>query len=291
MSIIIDKDTRVVIQGITGSVGQGFAKKMIEDGTNLVSGVTPNKGGEKVLGIPVFNSLEEAIKTTHPNFSLIVVPAPFLKDAAFEALYYGIKNIVIYTENVPLHDEIEIVYYARLKNALLLGPNSPGLASPGIANVSDFNSKYLQKGNIGIISKSGTLTYEVIELIKRAGLGVSTFVCIGGDRITGTTYVDILPYFESDPETEGVIIIGEIGGINELKAIPLIQKMSKPIFSYIAGQFVPQGKKMGHAGAITTKAGNDSALYKMEALKQAGVKVARVITDLSDLLISEFKNK
>ena len=178
MSIIVDKNTRVVIQGITGTGGQGFAKKMIEDGTPLVSGVTPNKGGEKVLGVPVFDSIEEAIRATHPNFSLVVVPAPFLKDAVFEALYYGLKNIVIYTENLPLHDEIELVYYAHLKGALLFGPNSAGLASPNIANVSDFNSQYLRKGNIGIVSKSGTLTYEVIEIINSVGLGVSTFVCI-----------------------------------------------------------------------------------------------------------------
>ena len=289
MSIIIDTQTRVVIQGITGNVGQAFAKKMIEDGTPLVSGVTPNKGGEKVFDVPVFDSIKEAIQFTNPNFSLIVVPPPYLKDAIFEALYNGLKKIVIYTENMPLHDEIEVVYYAHIKDALLLGPNSIGIAAPNIANISDFNSKYLRQGNIGIISKSGTLTYEVIEIIIDAGLGISTFIGIGGDPIIGTTYLDILPKFESDPETKGIVIIGEIGGKNEIEAIPFIKKMSKPVFAYIAGQFVPQGKKMGHAGAIISQTRDDSALYKMEILKQAGVQVANVITDLSDLLICEYK--
>lgn len=290
MSVIIDKETRVVIQGITGSVGQSFAKKMVEDRTNVVSGVTPGKGGEKVYDVPVFNTIEEAINKTKPNISLIVVPAQYLKDAVFEALYYDIKKLVVYTENVSLHDEVELVYFSKIKGAIMIGPNSPGLASPGIANVSDFNSRYLKKGRIGIVSKSGTLTYEVIDGLNQFGLGVSTFVCIGGDRINGVDYVDILPLFEKDSETDLVIMIGEIGGFSELRAIPIIKKMKKNVFSYIAGQFVPKGKKMGHTGAIISQSGADSAVSKISKLNEAGVITADTIVDLFPV-ITEFVKK
>jgi len=291
MSIIVDENTKVLIQGITGNVGKSFARKMIEDGTNLVGGVTPGKGGENVFGIPVFNSMEEALRITEANISLVVVPAPFLKDAALEALYYGIKRMVVYTENVPVHDEIDLVHYARSKDAILLGPNSPGLASSGKANVSDFNSKYLRKGKIGIISKSGTLNYEVMDGLNKVGLGISTFVVIGGDRIPGITYNDLLPLFEDDPESEAVILGGEIGGMAELEVIPYIKKMTKPVFAYIAGQAIPRGKKMGHAGAIVSGGGEDSAQAKMKKLKEAGVGVANIVTDIPKLLAKYFLNK
>ena len=290
MSVIIDKETRVVIQGITGSVGQGFAKKMVEDGTNIVSGVTPGKGGEKVYDVPVFNTLEEAINKTKPNISLIVVPAQYLKDAVFETLYYDIKKLVVYTENVPLHDEIQMVYYSKIKNAIMLGPNSPGLASPGIANVSDFNSHYLKKGRVGIVSKSGTLTYEIIDGLNQFGLGVSTFTCIGGDRINGVDYVDILPLFEKDTETDAVIMVGEIGGFAELRAIPIIKKMKKKVFSYSAGQFIPKGKKIGHAGAIIGQSGADSAINKLQKLNEAGVETPDTIVKLFSV-VAEFFSK
>lgn len=290
MSVIIDKETRVVIQGITGSVGQSFAKKMVEDGTNIVSGVTPGKGGEKVYDVPVFNTLEEAINKTKPNISLIVVPAQYLKDAVFETLYCDIKKLVVYTENVPLHDEIQMVYYSKIKNAIMLGPNSPGLASPGIANVSDFNSHYLKKGRVGIVSKSGTLTYEIIDGLNQFGLGVSTFVCIGGDRINGVDYIDILPLFEKDTETDVVIMVGEIGGFAELRAIPIIKKMKKKVFSCIVGQFAPKGKKMGHAGAIISQSGADSAVSKTSKLNEAGVITVDTIVDPFPV-ITEFVKK
>ena len=290
MSVIVDKETRVVIQGITGSVGQSFAKKMVEDGTNIVSGVTPGKGGEKVYDVPVFNTLEEAINKTKPNISLIVVPAQYLKDAVFETLYYDIKKLVVYTENVPLHDEIQMVYYSKIKNAIMLGPNSPGLASPGIANVSDFNSHYLKKGRVGIVSKSGTLTYEIIDGLNQFGLGVSTFVCIGGDRINGVDYIDILPLFEKDTETDVVIMVGEIGGFAELRAIPIIKKMKKKVFSYIAGQFIPKGKKMGHAGAVISQSETDSAMSKITKLNEAGVVTADTIINLFPI-VAEFIKK
>jgi succinyl-CoA synthetase alpha subunit len=290
MSIIIDQKTRVVIQGITGNVGQGFVKKMIEDGTNIVCGVTPGKGGERVYGVPVFNTVEEAVCYGNPNISLVVVPAQYLKDAVFEVLYNDIKKLVIYTENVPLHDEIELVYYAKTKNAFMLGPNSPGLASPGMANVSDFNSKYLKKGRVGIVSKSGTLTYEIIEGLKQIGLGVSTFVCIGGDRVSGVDYVDILPLFEEDPETDFIVMIGEIGGFAELRAIPIIKKMKKRVFAYIAGQFIPKGKTMGHAGAIISESGDDSAQNKIQKLNEAGVITGDTIINLFPMISKYLKN-
>lgn len=288
MSIIVDKNTKVLIQGITGSVGRKFAKKMIEDGTNLVCGVTPSKGGEKFFDIPIFNSIEEALQKTKANTCLSVVPAPYLKDAALEALYFGIEQIIIYTEGVPLHDEMEIVHYARQKGARVLGPASAGVVSPEVANVSDLNSKYLRKGNIGIVSKSGTITYEVLDGLNKIGLGVSTLVCLGGDRIVAAKYTDILPLFERDLETKAIIMIGEIGGTAELEAATYIKKMNKPVFTYIAGQFAPPGKRMGHAGAIVNRDGADSAKAKTEILKKAGALVAWKLNDIPTLVAEQF---
>jgi len=291
MSIIIDKDTKVLIQGITGSVGRNFAKKMVEDGTNLVGGVTPGKGGEKLFDIPIFNSIEEALQKTKANTCLSVVPASYLKDAALEALYFGIEQMIIYTENVPLHDEVEIVCYARQKGARVLGPASAGIVSPEEANVSDLNSKYLRKGNIGVVSKSGTITYEVLDGLNKLGLGVSTLVCLGGDRVVATTYTDILPLFEQDLETKAVIMIGEIGGTAELEVATYIEKMNKPVFVYIAGQFAPPGKRMGHAGAIVNRDGVDSAKAKTEILKKAGALVAWKLNDIPTLVAGQLLNE
>lgn len=291
MSIIVDKNTKVLIQGITGNVGRSFAKKMIEDSTNLVCGVTPGKGGEKLFDIPIFDSIEEALQRTNANTCLSVVPATHLRDAVLEALYFGIEQIVIYTENVPLHDEMEIVYYARLKGVRVLGPASAGVVSPEVANVSDLNSKYLRKGNIGIVSKSGTITYEVLDGLNKIGLGVSTLVCLGGDRVVATTYTDILPLFEKDLETKAVIMIGEIGGTAELGAAAYIEKMNKPVFVYIAGQFAPPGKRMGHAGAIVNRDGADSAKVKTEILKKAGALVTWKLNDIPILVAEYFLDK
>ena len=291
MSIIVDKNTKVLIQGITGKVGRSFAKKMIEDGTNLVCGVTPGKGGETLFDIPIFDSIEEALQKTNANTCLLVVPATHLRDAALEALYFGIKQIVIYTENVPLHDEIEIVYYARLKGIRVLGPASAGVVSPGKTNVSDLDTKYLRKGNIGIVSKSGTITYEVLDGLSKAGLGVSTLVCLGGDRVVATTYTDILPLFEQDLDTKAVIMIGEIGGTAELEAATYIEKMNKPVFVYIAGQFAPPGKRMGHAGAIVNRDGVDSAKAKTEMLKKAGALVTWKLNDIPTSITGYFFDK
>jgi len=264
---------------------------MIEDSTNLVCGVTPGKGGEKLFDIPIFDSVKEALQRTKANTCLSVVPAPYLKDAVLEALYSGIEQIVIYTENVPLHDEMEIVYYARLKGVRILGPASAGVVSPDKANVSDLNSKYLKKGNIGIVSKSGTITYEVLDGLNKVGLGVSTLVCLGGDRVIATTYTDILPLFEQDLDTKAVIMIGEIGGTAELEAASYIEKMNKPVFVYIAGQFASPGKRMGHAGAIVNRDGSDSAKAKTEILKKAGALVACKLNDISILVAEHFLDK
>jgi len=228
MSIIVNENSRVAIQGITGNVGRSIAKKMIEDGTNLVCGVTPGKGGEKVFGIPVFETIEEAFSKTGPNIFFSSVPAPYVNDAVLESLYFGVKQIVVYTEGVSLHDEFRLVHYAQTKDAMLLGPNSAGVVSPGKANVSDLNSKNLREGNVGIVSKSGTITYEVVDGLSKLGLGESTIVCLGGDRVIGTTYTDILPLFEEDPDTKAVILVGEIGGTLEIQAASYIKKMTKP---------------------------------------------------------------
>jgi len=291
MPNIVNKNTKVLIQGITGKVGRSFAKKMIEDGTNLVCGVTPGKGGEKIFDVPIFNSIEEALQRTNADTCLSVVPAPYLRDAILEAIYSGIGQIIIYTENVPLHDEMEIVYYAKLKGVRVLGPASAGVVSPGKANVSDLNTKYLRKGNIGIVSKSGTITYEVLDGLNEIGLGVSTLVCLGGDRIVATKYTDILPLFEQDLETKAIIMIGEIGGTAELEAATYIKKMNKKVFAYVAGQFAPPGKRMGHAGAIVNRDETDSAKAKTEVLKKAGALVAWKLNDIPTLVAEHFLNE
>jgi len=291
MSIIVNENSRVVIQGITGNVGRSIAKKMIEDGTNLVCGVTPGKGGEKVSGVPVFETIEEALFKTKPNISFSTVPAPYVKNAILEALYFGIKQIVVYTEGVPVHDEFQLVHYAKMKEAMLLGPNSAGVVSPSKANVSDLNSKNLREGNVGIVSKSGTITYEVVDGLSRVGLGESTIICLGGDRVIGTTYTDILPLFEEDPDTKAVILIGEIGGTLEIEAASYIEKMTKPVFVYIAGQAVPPGKRMGHAGAIIEEGNVGSAKVKMGKLKKAGAFVANLLSDIPVMVAKNLYRK
>ncbi len=286
MAIIIDENTRVMIQGITGSVGRMFAQKMIHNKTPLVAGVTPGKGGQEVYGIPVYNTVEEAVKERSPNTSLVVVPPQHVKDATIEAIDAGIKVIIIYTEGVPIHDALYIVNYSKVKGSLIIGPNAAGIASPGKGNVSDISDDILSVGNIGIVSRSGTLSYEVIYKLKSAGLGISTVACIGGDPVIGLRYRDILEMFERDPETKAVILLGEIGGTDEIKAAEYIKSMSKPVYAYIAGWSAPPGKRMGHAGAIVIR-GMDSALYKQQKLREAGAYVFSSINELVKSVISD----
>ncbi|WP_456371539.1 succinate--CoA ligase subunit alpha [Methanocaldococcus sp.] len=282
--ILLDENTRAIVQGITGKQGSFHTKKMLECGTKIVGGVTPGKGGMNVHGVPVFDTVKEAVKETDANASVIFVPAPFAKDAVFEAIDAGLDLIVVITEHIPIQDTMEFVNYAEDLGVKIIGPNTPGIASPKVGKLGIIPMEVLNVGNIGIVSRSGTLTYEIAHQIKKAGLGVSTCVGIGGDPITGLRYKEILELFEEDDETEAVVLIGEIGGGAEEEASKFIKKMKKPVVGYIAGQSAPEGKRMGHAGAIIEK-GKGTAESKMKALKEAGAYVAKRISDIPKILI------
>jgi succinyl-CoA synthetase alpha subunit len=276
MAIIVDKRTRVLVQGITGGEGQFHSTQMKEYGTQVVAGVTPGKGGQTTLGdVPVFNTVREARAATDANTSIIFVPAPFAADAAIESIENGMQVVICITEGVPVLDMQKVVRAAQLHGARLVGPNCPGVISPGLAKVGIMPGHIHRKGNIGLVSRSGTLTYEVVNEITQAGLGNSTCVGIGGDPIIGTRFIDVLELFENDPETEAVVLIGEIGGSDEEEAAEYIKThMSKPAAAFIAGLTAPPGKRMGHAGAIIT-GGKGTAADKIKALEGAGVPVAR----------------
>ncbi len=277
MSILINKNTRLVVQGITGNEGLFHTQQMMAYGTNVVAGVTPSKGGEWVLDgkIPVFDSVKIAVEATGANTSVIFVPARFSADAIFEAADSGVSFIVCITEGVPVQDMMRVRNYLDQKKVRLLGPNCPGLITPGECKVGIIPGNISIPGNVGVVSRSGTLTYEVVYALKLLGLGVSTCVGIGGDPINGTNFIDCLGMFEADPKTEKVVMIGEIGGTDEEKAAEFISnRMTKPVVSFIAGQTAPPGKRMGHAGAIV-EGGSGLAADKVKALQDAGVKVAK----------------
>ena len=277
MSILINRDTRLVVQGITGNEGMFHTRQMVNYGTNVVAGVTPGKGGEWVLDgkIPVFDSMKIAVEATGANTSIIFVPARFASDAIYEAADAGISLIVCITEGIPVQDMMRVRSYLDQKQCRLVGPNCPGLLSPGQSKVGIIPGDIAIAGNIGVVSRSGTLTYEVLYALKLNHLGVSTCVGIGGDPINGTDFIDVLSMFEGDPHIEKVVMIGEIGGNDEERAAEYISsKMTKPVVSFIAGQTAPPGKRMGHAGAII-EGGSGTAKDKIRALQQAGVKVAR----------------
>lgn len=260
-----------------------FAKRMLQYGTPLKAGVTPGKKDENVLGIPVYSTVQEAVNLHSVNLSLVLVPPLWVKEAVFEAIDAGISTIIVYTEGVPIHDSLQMIHYAKLHHVHLFGPNSAGVVSPGMANISDLNDDILIPGSIGIVSRSGTLTYEVVEMLKKQGFGVSTVVCLGGDPIIGVQHAHILRQFENDPETEAVIYVGEIGGNDEKIAAKVIQQMTKPVIAYIAGVYAPSGKQMGHAGAIIRQE-TESAKAKQEILRKHGAAIATLLTDLQDLL-------
>lgn len=283
MSIIVTEQSRVLIQGITGKIGRIFAERMIHYRTPLVAGVTPGKGSQRVAGVPVYNSVYRAVRETEANTSLVLVPPVHVKSAVFEAIDAGIETIIVYTEGVPVHDSVQMVEYAKQKSVRLFGPNSAGVVSPGKANLSDMDDSILMDGDIGIVSKSGTLTYEVVELLKQHSLGVSTIICLGGDPIIGVQHHQILTEFEKDRHTSAVIYIGEIGGNDESLAAQVISSMSKPVIAYIAGRYAPRGKRMGHAGAIINQVDED-AQSKQRILRESGAKVADILTQLPDLL-------
>jgi succinyl-CoA synthetase alpha subunit len=276
MSILVDKNTRLVVQGITGHEGLFHTTQMVAYGTQVVAGVRPGKGGEKVLDgkIPIFDSVKLAVSVTGANTSVIFVPARSAADAMFEAADAGIKLMVCITEGVPVQDMMRVRDYIDKKGVRLVGPNCPGLLTPGQAKVGIIPGDIAIPGNVGAVSRSGTLTYEVLYALKLVGMGASTCVGIGGDPVNGTNFIDCLALFEADPQTEKVVMIGEIGGTDEEKAAEYIAKnMHKPVVSFIAGQTAPPGKRMGHAGAII-EGGSGTAADKIKALQAAGVRVA-----------------
>jgi len=285
MSILINKNTRLLVQGITGNEGLFHTRQMVAYGTNVVAGMTPGKGGEWVdEKIPVFDSVKLAVEATGANCTVIFVPARFAPDAMYEAADAGIPLIVGITEGVAIQDMMRVRNYLDQKKVRLLGPNCPGLLTPGECKVGIIPGDIAISGNVGCVSRSGTLTYEVLYALKLAGMGASTCVGIGGDPINGTNFIDVLEMFEHDPQTEKVVMIGEIGGTDEDKAAEYIaSKMTKPVVSFIAGQTAPPGKRMGHAGAII-EGGAGTAAGKVKALEAAGVKVAKHPEEIPSLL-------
>lgn len=284
MSILVNKDTRLVVQGITGRDGAFHAQKMKAYGTNVVAGVSPGKGGQVMDGIPIFNTVGDARASTGANASVIFVPAPFAADAVLEASYAGIELVVTITEGVPVRDMIRVMPLARNNGTQLIGPNCPGLITPGECLIGILPGTIFKKGNIGLMSRSGTLTYEVVNLLTENNMGQTTCIGIGGDPVAGLYYRDLLQMFEEDPETRGVVLIGEIGGDAEEQAARFIrEKMTKPVVAFIAGQTAPPGKRMGHAGAIISS-GSGTAEEKIKAFNAAGVPVAKEPSQIPGLL-------
>ena len=280
MSIFINENTRLIVQGITGKEGSFHAESCQKYGTNLVGGVTPNKGGSEILGVNVFNSVKEAVEETHANTSMIFVPARFAAGAIIEAAEAGIELIVCITEGIPVYDMLNAKKAVQLNGARLIGPNCPGLISPEVAKVGIMPSNIHKKGNVGVVSRSGTLTYEAVYQLTQLGIGQSTCIGIGGDPIIGTNFIDVLKVFQDDEQTQAICMIGEIGGSAEEEAADFIkQYVTKPVVSFIAGLSAPEGKRMGHAGAIIS-GGKGTAESKMEALTEAGVMVCKNPADL-----------
>ena len=291
MSILVNKDSRVVVQGITGSEGVFHTKQMLDYGTNIVAGVTPGKGGQSVIdgSINVYDTVEKSVEKTSANTSIIFVPPPFAAEAIIESSYAGIETIVCITEGVPVHDMIKVKQIIKRNKTRLIGPNCPGIITVDQCKLGIMPGFICKKGNVGVVSKSGTLTYEAIDQLVNAGLGQTTAIGIGGDPIIGTTMQDCLKLFENDSETEGIVIIGEIGGQMEIEAAHWAKKnMSKPIAGFIAGQTAPPGKRMGHAGAIVS-GGNDTAEAKVKVLKACGISVSDSVADIGSIMKSLMK--
>ncbi|MEO0136577.1 MAG: succinate--CoA ligase subunit alpha [candidate division WOR-3 bacterium] len=289
MGILVNKNTRLVVQGITGRDGSFHTRQMLNYGTKVVAGVTPGKGGSEVEGVPVFNTVAEAVKKTGANTSVIFVPAKFAPGALYEAIDAGIELIVCISEGIPTLEMVKIIAYLKDKNCRLIGPNSPGLVSPGEAKVGILPGHIFKKGSIGVISRSGTLTYEIVDHITKAGMGQSTCIGIGGDPIIGTKFIDCLELFAQDPETEAVVIVGEIGGRDEQDAAEYIKKhFKKPVFGFIAGKTAPPDKRMGHAGAIISGTAGTAA-EKIKAFESAGIKVGETPAQVAELIKSTLK--
>ncbi len=285
MSVFIDKGTKLVIQGITGRDGSFHARQMMEYGTHVVAGVTPGKGGQRFDDtVPIFNTVAEAVRETGANTSVIYVPPPFAADAMLEAADAGVKLVVCITEGVPVLDMTVVYPFVKEKGARLIGPNCPGLITPGQSKVGIIPGRICTPGNVGVVSRSGTLTYEIVYQLTRAGLGQSTCVGIGGDPINGTSFIDVLRAFEADPDTKAVALMGEIGGTDEQEAAQFIKDhMTKPVVGFIAGQTAPPGRRMGHAGAIISGS-SGTAAEKIQSFKDAGMGVAQRPIDFVTLL-------
>lgn len=283
MAILVDEKTKVLVQGITGNQGAFHTSQMAAYGTRVVAGVSPGKGGQEVHGVPVYETAEEAVASHGANTSVIFVPAPFAKDAAMEAMAAGIRVVVILSEHIPLHDELELVAYARQTGTTMVGPNTFGVISPGKCKVGFMPSVIFKPGPVGIAARSGTLSYEVAAALSAAGLGQTTVVGLGGDRIVGMSFVDSLSLFASDVHTRAVVLVGEIGGTAEEEAAEFLKTMDKPAVAYLAGKSAPPGKRMGHAGAIIER-GRGTFESKVKAFKAAGCAVADFPWDVPALV-------
>ena len=284
MTILVDAETRVVVQGITGHQGTVHTRQMKLFGTAVVAGVTPGKAGAEVEGVPVYDSVAEAVRATRANAACIFVPAPFAKDALVESVDAGIRLAVVVTEHIPFHDMLVMYHYARGKGARIIGPNCPGIAAPGRSKVGIIPNVVFRPGRVGVVSRSGTLTYEIVNGITEHGLGQSTCIGLGGDPVVGTSFVDALPLFQADPETDLIVLVGEIGGTAEEDAAEYIRHhVTKPVVAYIAGRSAPPGKRMGHAGAIISR-GRGTAATKVAALEGAGARVARFPYEIPELV-------
>jgi len=284
MSILVDRNTRLIVQGITGREGEYHARLMQDYGTRIVAGVTPGKGGRQVEGIPVFDTVADAVAATDANASVLFVPPRFTRDAILEAVDGGLPLVVAVAEGVPFQDMNFCSAYARFHDSILIGPNTPGVISPGKSKVGFMADVIYSAGPVGVLSRSATLSYETANNLTRGGIGQSTVVGVGGDPIPGSTFIDLLPQFEADPETKLIVICGEIGGREEEKAAEFIEDYgTKPVVAFIAGEAAPEGKRMGHAGAIVSPGGEGGAAVKKERLRAAGIHVAEKLTDIAGL--------
>ena len=283
MAVLIDQNTRVLVQGITGREGEFHTRQMLEYGTQVVAGVTPGKGGQEVLGVPVFDTVKQAVAATGADASVIFVPAPFAADAVLEAADAGVRLVVCITEGIPVQDMVKTVALVRQKGVRLIGPNCPGIMTAGQCKIGIMPGNIFTPGPVGLISRSGTLTYEIVDLLTKSGLGQSTCIGIGGDPVLGSTFADLLPLFEADAETQAIVLVGEIGGSDEEVAAEYIRTMRKPVVGLISGRSAPPGKRMGHAGAIISgRTGTPQA--KVDALRAAGVPVADALYEIPELV-------
>jgi len=283
VAVLLDERTRLLVQGITGHQGQFHTRAMLDYGTKVVAGVTPGKAGETVHGVPVFDSCFDAVDETGANASIMFVPAPYAKDAAVEAIEAGVKLLVVITERIPFHDTLDVVTYARAKGCRVIGPNCPGLISPGKAKAGIMPNHIFRPGDVGVISRSGTLTYEIVHAITEAGFGESACLGIGGDPVIGTSMSEALELLAKDRETKRIVLVGEIGGTTEEETAKRARRIRKPIYAYIAGRTAPPGKRMGHAGAIISR-GMGTAQSKIDAFSKAGIPVADYPVDIARLL-------